>query len=275
MNGRRAVVGLCMLCALLVSAFAAQSASAAPSTTAVTCKEGPGDTVETTFADAHCKTGPSGSFGHYKINENTTTTLTGRAGSEFSKLKATLGGVATTLTSTSLSGTGSMENKLSGSEHWAEGTGTIVYENVTVTPFEKCFVYTDDGTATPGAKGVVDTVELAATTKGVSGGMGLKFSPKEGTVFARFWILDENKVGAGGNCKIPGTYSVSGSVIATPEGATATTTHAGTTEQNTLKMGTGEPTIKAGIDGSLTIEGKHPGIGGDTFKPLSVTTYTS
>ncbi|HVQ57406.1 MAG TPA: hypothetical protein VMS60_00725 [Solirubrobacterales bacterium] len=276
MNGRRAVVGLCMLCALLVSAFAAQSASAIKGTTAVTCKSGEGDTGGATFNEAHCKpSSPSGSFGHYKINENTTTELTGDNAGAPTKLKATLGGVATTLTSSKLTGTGSMENRVEpNGEHYVHGEGHITYEEVLINPFSKCFVYEDTEPGI-GTQNVIKTQELTATTTGQ--GDGLKFQPTVGTVFARFWILDKNKKTSaeGGECTISGTYSVSGSLIAKPDGATANTTHAEVTEQNTLKMGTGEPTIKAGLEGSLTIKGKHPGIGGDTFKPLSVTTYAT
>ncbi|HVQ57691.1 MAG TPA: hypothetical protein VMS60_02175, partial [Solirubrobacterales bacterium] len=153
MNTRRNIVALCMLCALLVFALAVQNASASKGTTAVTCKEGPGDIGAATFNTSHCLPGEaSGSFGHYRISQNTTTELTGQAGSAATKLKATLAGVATTLTSTELTMTGSMENKRDpDGEHYIHRTGTMVYKNVLVTPFTKCFVYTDDGTGTPGA----------------------------------------------------------------------------------------------------------------------------
>jgi hypothetical protein len=77
MTGRtRAIAGACLLCALLVSAFAAQSASAVTKgTTAFTCKEtGTGD-----FKDAHCKEGVSpgtGSFKHVEVAKDTTTHIT-------------------------------------------------------------------------------------------------------------------------------------------------------------------------------------------------------
>lgn len=54
---------------------------------------------------------------------------------------------------------------------------------------------------------------------------------------------------------------------------TATTTHAGVTEQNTLKLIKGVATVKAGIEGDLTIEGSAKGPG--AFNPLSVTTYST
>jgi hypothetical protein len=66
MNGRRAILDLCMLCALLVSAFAAQSASAA-GTTGFTCKAG---AAEAGFSDAHCLTpavGAAVKFTHVAI----------------------------------------------------------------------------------------------------------------------------------------------------------------------------------------------------------------
>ena len=269
MNGRRTIVGLCMLCALLASAIAAQGASAA-GTTLVTCASGAGD-VGVTFNTAHCLPSEGGSgFGHYKVAQDTTTDLIGTPGSATSKLKATLGGVATTLTSTSLSGTGTIENKKDpGGEHFAEGTGTITYSGVTVTPFTKCFVYEDLEPAV-GAKGVVKTQKVRLTTTGT--GEKLKITPDTGTVFARFWMGDQcENMTTAGECKIAGTYIVSGSVIATPEGATYATTHTGVTEQNTLKLGTGEPTIKAGIEGSLTLEGSAKDAG--VYNALSVTTF--
>ena len=76
MTGRRAVIGLCMLCALLVSALAAQGASAA-GLTAFTCKKGTGDTGAQ-FTKEHCKPSESGSgeYGHFKITENEVTHAT-------------------------------------------------------------------------------------------------------------------------------------------------------------------------------------------------------
>ncbi|HVQ58664.1 MAG TPA: hypothetical protein VMS60_07125 [Solirubrobacterales bacterium] len=271
MNGRKAIVGLCLLCALLLSAIAVQSASAIKGTTAVTCKKGGGDTGGATFNEAHCKpSSPSGEWGHYKIAENTTTELTGNNNGEPEKLKATIGGVAVTFTAAGAEGTGWIENKVDeDGEHYAHGRGTVVFTGITVAPFTKCFVYEDTAGGAVGTKGVIKTQELTATTKGQ--GDSLKLTPASGEVFKRFWILDQNKNGAGGECTIPGTYVCSGSVIGVPDGATGKTTHLGVTTQNTLKLGTGEPTIKAGIEGSVTLEGRANA--GDTYKPVSVTTY--
>ncbi|HVQ59333.1 MAG TPA: hypothetical protein VMS60_10565 [Solirubrobacterales bacterium] len=272
MNGRKAIAGLCMLCALLTSAVAAQSASAISGTTVVTCKEGAGDTGGQTFAGAHCIPGESaGKYGHYKIAQDTTTELIGRGGTEFMKLKATLGGVATTFTSTSISGSGTVENKVDpNGEHYVHAQTTGIFEGVTVSPYTKCFVYTDDGTGSPGAKGVIDTQELTTTSTGQ--GHFVKYTPAAGEVLARFWVLDKNKVGAGGECTIQGTYTVTGSVKGVPNGATFVFTHAATTEQNTLKIGAGA-SIKAGVEGSITMESREKG--GGAFQPLGVTTYST
>jgi len=76
MIGRRAVVGLSLLSALLFCAFAAQSASAAlttsKNTTAFTCVEG----ATKDFKDSHCDEAVpvgEGKFGHQAIALNTTT----------------------------------------------------------------------------------------------------------------------------------------------------------------------------------------------------------
>jgi hypothetical protein len=57
MNSRRAAFGLSAICALLISAVAAQGASAT-GTTAYTCAPGKG------FLDADCTVGSTGTSGH-------------------------------------------------------------------------------------------------------------------------------------------------------------------------------------------------------------------
>jgi len=274
MNGRRAIVGLCMLCALLASAFAAQSASAITGTTAVTCAKTGGTQVGVeTFHTSRCLPGEgAGEYEHYQIAQNTNTE-TATTASGPTKFKATLGGVATTFTSTGVSGTGLMVNNVAESgEHYFRRGFKDSFEETTISPFTKCFVYKDDGTGTPGPQGVIETEELVETTLGQ--GHGVKITPEKGSVLAKFWILDKNKVGAGGECAIHGTYNLAGTMIGTPEGASLAFTHAGVTTQNTLKIGTGEPTIKAGFEGGLTLEGRTIG-SGTPFTPISYTTVTT
>ncbi|HEX5608657.1 MAG TPA: hypothetical protein VFX45_01035 [Solirubrobacterales bacterium] len=258
-----------MLCALLGSAIAAQGASAVSGTTAFTCKAGAGDVGGKTYTTDHCKPSEAaGEFGHYKITEGTSTELAGNSNGEVAKLKATIAGAAVTFTSSSATGSGTMENKVDVSgEHYAHGEGTIVFNEITVsTP--KCFAYTDEGGA-KGAKGTVDTEKLTVTTKGQGG--ALKLTPATGEIFARFWVLDANKKTSaeGGECPIGSTYTITGSIKGVPDGATARMTHAESTAQGTLKLGTG---AKVGIEGVVALEGRDSKIEGDTFKPLSVTT---
>ncbi len=271
---RRATIGLCMLCALAFSAFAAQSASAVFSgTTAFTCKEKP-EPGGAGFSKAHCKEADKVASGakyeHVPIANDTTTDLrgsnAGTAGEEAvpTTLRSTNSGVELELKATTVSGTGSMHNHLTGEEHIATGTGVITYSGVTVTkPAGKgCKVFTDKLPGKEkGTEGVVDTRELKASTAGQ--GMGLKFEPAEGTVFASF-IIEGCSVSAFNK-----TYEVTGSVVSSSiDGATVNFTETQTTGQETLKLG-GQ---KAGIEGTLTLEATDTEIPGDVYRPLSATT---
>lgn len=80
MTGRRAVVGLSLLCALLVSAFAAPDASALRGTTAYTCRPEPvPDETTIGFLDEHCDEamlGETVKWVHQEIKPETTTKVT-------------------------------------------------------------------------------------------------------------------------------------------------------------------------------------------------------
>ncbi|HEX5609266.1 MAG TPA: hypothetical protein VFX45_04140 [Solirubrobacterales bacterium] len=260
MNGRRAITGLCMLCALLASAFAAQGASAA-GTTAYTCAAGSGPG----FSDAHCKTAVgSGSFVHKSIANGTTTELTGSnettgGATQNTVLKATVAGSVFSLTATTSSASGWMTNAEEGGEMYAHGDGTATKTGVTSTG--GCKVFTDNHPAgTKGEEGVVHTEPIKGTTKGQ--GDAVKFEPTEGTVFARF-ILEGCT-----NSGLNGTYTVTGSVKSTTiEGATVNFTHADTTNQGTLKI---NGTIKAGIEGTVTFKSRLNNT--QSYTALSATT---
>ena len=65
MTGRRSVIGLSLLFALLFGALAAQSASATPGTTAFTCSTA---AAAKSFSDAHCDNETAeGSYGHIEV----------------------------------------------------------------------------------------------------------------------------------------------------------------------------------------------------------------
>ncbi|HEX6666546.1 MAG TPA: hypothetical protein VF081_08140 [Solirubrobacterales bacterium] len=279
MNGRRAIVGLCMLCALLVSAFAAQSASAITGTTAFTCVKGGGDK---SLRGEHCLTTGTAeqNYGHVAITENETTELTGtnaKTESETSthsiaRLRVTIAGVPLELSATGVSGSGWMENKKdSGTgEHYTEGEGTITFTEVKVTKPEgrgcKATTHKEDGSGVEeGTEGIVHTRSLRATTKGQ--GDFLKFTAADNGNFANFWVTCEEgkKIPA-----IEGTWSVSGSVKGVPKGATTGFTHTETTTQGTL-IAKGN---KAGIEGQLTLSGRAKGSTG-AYTPLAATTITT
>ncbi|HEX5610845.1 MAG TPA: hypothetical protein VFX45_12230 [Solirubrobacterales bacterium] len=259
MNGRRAIVGLCMLCALLISAFAAQSASAA-GTTAYTCRNVPASG----FSDSHCKvvSVPNGPFSHVSIPLNTTTEFTDSnnttgGAKENTLLKATIAGSAFTLTAKTTTGSGWVTNATEGEEMFVHGEGTTTYSEVTASG--GCKVFTDSG-AGKGEEGVIHTEPLKASTKGQ--GDAQKFEPKEGTVFARFLLEGCTNTG------INGTYTVTGSVkSSTITGTTTNFTHANTTEQNTLKL---NGTIKAGIEGTATYDARLNS--SEAFTPIGPTT---
>jgi hypothetical protein len=266
MTGRRAIVGLCMLCALLVSAVAAQGAIAATGTTAFTCKkpEGTDKPVGEKFSKEHCKeadTSPTGEYRHVEIPNDKTTELTG-SNEETSgttrptKLHSVISGIEVELESPTVTGTGWMTNAFDAvaEEHYAHGEGTIEYKEVVVKkPAGKgCKVKT----------GVVKTNKLKATTKGAA--MGLKFEPAEGGVFATFEV---EGCGESEALKaLNGVYEVKGSVIGTPDGATTVFERNPTTAQTTLKL-RGQ---NAGIDGSLTLKARASS--SESYKPLSATT---
>ncbi|HVQ57389.1 MAG TPA: hypothetical protein VMS60_00640 [Solirubrobacterales bacterium] len=271
MNGRKTTVGLCMLCALVFSAFAAQSANAITGTTAFTCKKvGP---PEGQFTGSHCiATQPDASWAHVPFASNTTTTTTANnedeAGEKIPTIfKATVGGLPLEIEAKTVSGSGWMTNAIAASgEHYVHKASLFTFEEAIVkSPAGKgCKVYTDKE-GEKGAEGVFHTTELLATTEGQ--GMGLKFTPAAGEVFATFVISGcEGGLGA-----LNKTHSLTGSVVGTPAGGTTNFTHEATTSQNTLKLSGS----KAGISASWTTKGKDPLIGGDEYRALSMTTVST
>ncbi len=258
MTGHRAKVGLCLLCALAFCAFAAQSAYAATNgTTAFTCKkEGP----EHAFAKAHCTAADAvgGEYEHVSIPENTTTDVVGTAsttegGKEVTKLKSVIAGVTLELQAKGLDLEGTLTNhKAESGEHYIHGEGKIIYTEVSLTAPAK------GGCKLKGEK--VETKQVTATSAGQ--GDTISFTPASGEVFTEFEIEGCTLMG------LNGVYKVTGSVKGSPDGATIKFTHADTTKQGTLVL-RGQ---KAGIEGSVTLNGRDPVLEETTFTPLSATT---
>jgi hypothetical protein len=262
MTSRRAIVGLCMLCALVFSAIAAQSASALVGTTTVTCKKPVnGDTIigDTVFSKEHCtkEDEGSGEFRHVVFGPKTPTTFTATNDTTGIKspwfVHSVQAGVAEELEITEVNGSGGLENKEEGGEGYVEATGSLTFSGVSVIkPAGK-------GCKVKG--GEFKTKELTATTKGQ--GMALKIAPTSGELFASFEV-EGCSIGA-----LNGVYEVKGSVTSTSiNGATTKFEPGPTTELGTLKV-RGQ---KAGISGTLTEKGRDPSIPTDVCKPLVATT---
>jgi hypothetical protein len=264
MNGRRAIFGACALFALLISAFAAQGASAATKgTTVFTCTS---TALVKDFATEHCNPSdpPGTSFGHVSVNENTTTHFTATNektnattnGSTQSKLKATVAGSAIELVATGVHATGGLENKKEASgEHYVHGHEIVIkYTGVTETLLG-CGVV-----GIPGGANTIETKKLTATT--AAKGDGIEFKPEEGSTFAEFQLT---------GCVVANTYKVVGSIICTPSGATIGCEHNPVTAQKTLRLQSALGPV-AGYDGKVTVTASHKEEGVGTTKPLSVTT---
>ncbi len=265
MTSRRTIVGLCMLCALAFSAFAAQGASASKGTTAFTCKKA--EKGGAGFSKEHCtsadQVGSGAKFEHVPVKEETTTEFIGSSestGGAFPVviLRNTESGVEYELQVGQVQGQGWLTNAVDPStgEHYLHGQATVTFEKVVVTkPAGKgCKAYTKMG----GTEGVIDSTQLRATTKGQ--GDFIKFEPVEGSVIASWFI---------GSCSYEatnGTWEAAGSIKCPVDGATVSCTETNTTEQGTLKA-RGQ---KAGISGALTVKAKDAV--DPTYTALSVTT---
>lgn len=266
MIGRRTVVGLSLLCALMFSAIAVQSASAAKAvnTTAVTCVEG--GTKD--FSDAHCDTkvaAGTGKFGHAAIANDTTTEIevdnseTGGV-KDPAVLAGKAFGAATEITCTGVSGTGTLHNVESSGKHTVTGTVTVNYTGCTVNKPAKCIV--------------AEPIVVKAIAEGVEGlapegkGMGVEFGPDESKNFTQITFKNKGAESCSLNEK---TLNVEGSATATGipastekhSGATADFDHAKNTALGKLLFGG----VAAGFENTGTVKMKGGG-------PIALTTTT-
>jgi hypothetical protein len=268
MNGRRAVIGLCMLCALFVSAIAAQGASA-KGTTAFTCAPAEGTPVG--FSKEHCKRADAVSTGakfkHVEIANGTTTELSGTNAKTNSETNASenfdisgvIGGIPVTITASTVGLTGVITNSEVGGEMIASLSGTLSLTGMVID------LPAGQGCVVKG--GALTTKKLKATTAGeptpeeeTNAGMFLKFEPNEGTVVAEVSIEKCTTTA------LNGTFNLTGTIKGRPDGATTVFTTSDTETQGTLKLA-GQ---KATLNGKITLSGKKSS--DSAFKPLSFTT---
>lgn len=256
---QRTLIGACMLCALILSAVGAQSASAV-GTTGFTCKEKkePGGAG---FSDAHCRSevATGAKFEHVAIPEGTKTegrvtnekTASETTASTPAILAGSLSGVQVELQATSTLGIVSGTNKKTAEgEMFIEGTGSTTYTGVTVTkPAGKSCVVKE---------GKIVTNELRGTSLGQ--GMEGKLEPASGETFASI-VIEKCTVAALNN-----TFPITGSIKCPNSGATISCTESAVTAQGTLKFGGN----KAGVGVSTTATARANSA--EAFTPVSATT---
>ncbi|MGV1050488.1 MAG: hypothetical protein ACOYD4_18410 [Solirubrobacterales bacterium] len=271
MNGRRAIVGLCMLCALLLSAIAAQGASAANGITAFTCSS---SASVKDFKTEHCVPGETGTaFGHVAITEGETTHITlssaktnaATNGPTATTFKSTVAGSPIELVSENIDCKGGMRNLKDGvtSEHYIEVHAlTCTYSEVK----EKNLGCTVTGLpeAEEGGKEMIMTKPLKATTKGGTE-ESIVLSPVEGTKLAEFELTGC----VVGPLKVP----VFGTITCKASGATINCKHEEVTAKKTMRVLNATTGPLAGYEGKATVTGGKEPVTEPT-SPISVTTVT-
>ncbi len=135
MIGRRAVIGLSLLCALVFCAVGASSASA-KGMTAFECVKGGGGIFK--YSEADCDvTNDAGEYGHVEITK--TIEIDSKLVSANYKLNTTLLTLATEITCTVQTSTGGLTNEV-GPPMKAKGTAEISFSGCTVNKPAKCIV---------------------------------------------------------------------------------------------------------------------------------------
>jgi len=232
------------------SAIAVSSASAATSgTTAFECTK---STTTKTFSDEHCNNSTTGTkeWGHKAIAAGSAISVTGSNAktknetkeAESAVLLGTIAGIPIELTCSTVASTGTFQNNVAGEVHSITGSNIVItYTGCVVKkPAEKGCVVTG---------GTIKTNTLTVASKE----MTLVFSPPASGIFTEISIS---------GCSVAalnGTFPVKGTAAAVPNGATLSTTDAGTTSTLTFA---GQ---KAGLTQTETIRRKEG-------NPLATTT---
>jgi hypothetical protein len=268
MIGRKAAIGMALLCALVFCAFSASSASAIAGTTSFTCVK---VEVGAQFKDAHCKeSGTGAGFAHKEIAENTTTKThitnekTNATTTEHTVLalkaeKQPLVG-ETEITCTKVLGHGDLTN-----------TKNAVTKEHTITGSKITLHYRECKFVKPGFCKVKGGTILAEKIRATTAGQGdsIKFEPEEGTTFVTI-----EAEGFGCPAKLP----VEGTVTAKTNGATIEFDHTEITGAKSLTVNK-QP---AGLSGKATVrsaettkEKPATDVYEETGTPISTTTVTT
>ena len=269
MIGRKAAVGMALLCALVFSAVMASSASAITGTTAFTCAPDP-EKVGAGFKDAHCRepVASGRAFKHDAIAENTTTKthVTNEKTNETTTGATVLTLVAkeqpfvgeTEIQCKQVLGHGDITNDKDPAtgEHTIHGTkGTLHYRECDFTK--------------PGFCKVVNRTILVEglTATSAKEEHNLLFKPEAGTTFTTIFA-------EGFGC--PKELKVEGEVTVKENGATLEYTESEITASGKLKVG-GKP---AAIGGKATVRQAATTTATnelykETGTPLTATTVTT
>jgi hypothetical protein len=282
MIGRRAVIGLSLLCALLFSAFAVQSASAATTgTTAFTCVKVTGAATGD-FKDAHCDETNigKGEYVHEPLTTNPTAIESTNEKTKEKTLQSTpavfKGEAALSkveITCTTVKATGSIEN---GEEEVGGNKKHIIrihngekgkvfsttYSGCTVQkPSTKCTV-TDPVTKKAGTVVVKATAVSSETVGAGKNEMGLVFSPAAGTPFAELLFEGaECALATGKGFPVEGSAVGTGTPVNTAISAGATVIFTEAMTKETLSFGGKAATFTSAVTTRM--------VGGE---PISATT---
>jgi hypothetical protein len=226
MTGRRAILGLSLVCALAFAAFGAANASAL-GTTQFTCKPG---TTAAGFKDAHCTEAvpSSPAFVHEGIAENVDTAILGtNLNTDGTRKSATLvsssAGVAVEITCKIVKATGTARNIIDGAGVMqVHGTGVTVH-------YEECEVLKPAKGECLIVGGKITTEPITSTTFENGAEEGVEFKPAGATPFVTI-TFEKCK-----NAALNKAFPVQGSVKATASGATLDVTPA--TSEKTLTFG--------------------------------------
>jgi hypothetical protein len=257
MIGRKAAVGMALLCALVFTAFSASSASAITGTTAFTCVAGSG----AGFSDAHCTKAVAkeakfvhvGFEGTTKFHGTNAKTDPTTEKAESAILKTTLLGVEIEITCEKVFSHGSLTNKVNADkEH-------VIHANEVTILYTGCKYNKPSICKVKGGK--IEVTKVTATSE--KEGDNIRFKPEVGETF----VTIESE---GFGC--PATAKVNGTVRAQVSGATLTFSEAGTTADKSLSFAG----AAAGLEGKVTLNRvEKTEESAPTGNALSATTVTT
>jgi hypothetical protein len=254
MTARKTLAVLSLLCALIASAFAAQTASAV-SQTAVECTSTGTPLNTDRFADAHCKTKEAGQPNFHaatpagKIATEGTNITTGVA-SEPAVLKAFVMGVDIQIEAelVTFAKKTTIENSEAGGEMYAEGLSPELHIANVTTPVPNCGVAGMPPSGGADTPGTIQTWPLRATTKGQAQGV-VKLEPQTLNKVAEFTFT-------GASCGLGGTpWPVYGTITSDKaEGATVPFSHKTVTTAKSLRLLNPTTGPFAGLTARVTIK---------------------